>query len=641
MNQQTKILPIIMSLLLGLICIIGNPFESEAYRREKEKRLPRGMMALYEENRTRGIPNYITEDFMLLSYSMILNETITDLEEAILYPEFRNLIKVLRVTLKGQATKVAVNKANLDFLYVLASLLEGAELPYDGEPDDLKIVKSELEKIDKAEGFDRSPLMKQRIDYSQFKVRGKYTRSRSLGSYFKAMKYAGAVLFPVVESKATGITAKDADFLTRQALILTRVIQEDNNLLNIYNNIEERLGWLFGPPDDLLFADYHEIGKNMKDKAVHKIRESLFDRAVKMDRQPAIISGAVDVKALEKGVLAKDVMTGWRFMPQRFTPDSGAFQQLVYDNVKKYMGKKQPFSGVNINNTFVKGYPLGLEMMALLGSKAAINLLDGTDERNFHGYSKAADAAKAVFLRPSGLAFDHIQLMNYWLTRGKIFHKDDEKRRLNTCLSFWTYQRYINLLYAKQSYTVVTKSFREPVSRNWAWIEPAPELYLYIQNQVQELISKLNSGQEKGNGQNVANKMIERLENFFVIVKQCRHIAVKELLGATLDIEDVNFLNELDARIAYLTITKDLPIVVDVHTEPNSAKVLEEGIGYPQVVIFKMGNQEARGALFTYYEFKHPMEDRLTDEKWLLMLSDSEVMEKLDLSPGSTGTSYK
>jgi len=40
---------------------------------------PKGMFELYEQNRTQGIPNYITEDFILLSYAMILNETVTEI----------------------------------------------------------------------------------------------------------------------------------------------------------------------------------------------------------------------------------------------------------------------------------------------------------------------------------------------------------------------------------------------------------------------------------------------------------------------------------------------------------------------------------------------------------------------------------
>ena len=36
------------------------------------------------------------------------------------------------------------------------------------------------------------------------------------------------------------------------------------------------------------------------------------------------------------------------------------------------------------------------------------------------------------------------------------------------------------------------------------------------------------------------------------------------------------------------------------------------------------------GLAFSYYEFKHPIEDRLTDEKWRGMLEQGEVHERPD-----------
>ena len=103
------------------------------------------------------------------------------------------------------------------------------------------------------------------------------------------------------------------------------------------------------------------------------------------------------------------------------------------------------------------------------------------------------------------------------------------------------------------------------------------------------------------------------------------------------------FLNNLDKAFLELTGQKDMPIVVDVHTEPNSGQVLEEAIGYPKsiyyglkksnVVILDPGandyglesNAVARGALFTHYEFKHPMSDRLTDAAWQAMLKERQA----------------
>ena len=66
-------------------------------------------------------------------------------------------------------------------------------------------------------------------------------------------------------------------------------------------------------------------------------------------------------------------------------------------------------------------------------------------------------------------------------------------------------------------------------------------------------------------------------------------------------------------------------IVADVHTDQNSGKVLEEGTGHLRRmwVAYPMpdgGVVVGAGPVFSYYEFKHPMSDRLTDEKWKKLL---------------------
>ena len=63
-----------------------------------------------------------------------------------------------------------------------------------------------------------------------------------------------------------------------------------------------------------------------------------------------------------------------------------------------------------------------------------------------------------------------------------------------------------------------------------------------------------------------------------------------------------------------------MDIIADVHTDMNTRQVLEEGIGSPfdifVIVKDAKGYRLCRGGVFSYYEFKHPMDDRLTDEKW-------------------------
>jgi hypothetical protein len=77
----------------------------------------------------------------------------------------------------------------------------------------------------------------------------------------------------------------------------------------------------------------------------------------------------------------------------------------------------------------------------------------------------------------------------------------------------------------------------------------------------------------------------------------------------------------------------DVAIVADVasaySTRLQKLLALEEGVGRAlpiYVAVERNGRRElACGAVFTYYEFTHPAEDRMTDEKWRELLSSDKA----------------
>ncbi len=65
--------------------------------------------------------------------------------------------------------------------------------------------------------------------------------------------------------------------------------------------------------------------------------------------------------------------------------------------------------------------------------------------------------------------------------------------------------------------------------------------------------------------------------------------------------------------------------MADVHTDQNSRQVLEEGVGYVRLIVVAYKVPDGRvlvgaGPVMSYYEFKQPMAERLTDEAWREML---------------------
>jgi len=93
-----------------------------------------------------------------------------------------------------------------------------------------------------------------------------------------------------------------------------------------------------------------------------------------------------------------------------------------------------------------------------------------------------------------------------------------------------------------------------------------------------------------------------------------------------------NFGQELDFVVAGVEAKgKETTIVADVHTDTNPPRqVLEEGVGYVDLILVAYKIPDGRiligtGPVLSYYEFKHPMAERLTDEKWREMLEQGDA----------------
>jgi len=122
----------------------------------------------------------------------------------------------------------------------------------------------------------------------------------------------------------------------------------------------------------------------------------------------------------------------------------------------------------------------------------------------------------------------------------------------------------------------------------------------------------------------------------------CRGLEIlvhKQLRGVPLSKEDGRFIRGYGGRIAgimfyggnsYYTPEDDAPRIVDVHSDPNSQRVLEVGVGRPRAIYvlypYKGGEVLCRGAVMPYYEFQSAT--RLTDAEWKGLL-DSEAAPEL------------
>jgi hypothetical protein len=592
-----------------------------------------GMFQLYGANSQQGIGNYITVDFILMAYSLFVQDLFTAIEEETLYTTFRDLIVTLVTTLQQQASQPPEHSLALAYVAVLHTLLQpGAPPPQEVTSQ----VQAELALINAHQGIAPSAITGIREDYSQYVPRGHYTRSEALQRYFRALLYAGRVGFVVQESKATEVSAELAERHTAAALLLSRMLVEQDSLRRAYDSMQRLLDFFVGPSDDLTPAEYIAAAGSLPPV---QSRQQILTTIKHAGRLPRILSAIVDREQLEPDRTLAEVVAGFRLLAQRYTPEAETLQELVYDRVTTYHGKQTPFTLSVINGKQVRGFPSALDVMASLGSQMALQMLTARDDTAYDGYSSqlttVAARVREQVAHPVALSGMHLRLLQILLTT-------ETRERLNAALGMWVQTRHMLLLYTKQSYTPRERSLSLAPKRTLAAIEPAVEVYDALLANLTQLATLVEPASVK-----------DKVTAFAEIVQHLRRLSMKQPRNGMLqDQQDIAYVNEVDQRLRGLLSVIDAPVVVDIHTEPNSQAVLEEGLGYPLAVEVSselvrqdgvQGGSQApgptllRGARFNWYEFKHPMDQRLTDETWQALLKKGQAGEALSLQLLQTG----
>jgi hypothetical protein len=141
-------------------------------------------------------------------------------------------------------------------------------------------------------------------------------------------------------------------------------------------------------------------------------------------------------------------------------------------------------------------------------------------------------------------------------------------------------------------------------------------------NQFNEIVSKLLSISEK----ELRNQELTEDEYKFIreFAGSLRQICVKFEECNNDEDKGVEIWGSADYRTT---------LIADVHTDQNTKQVLEEGTGEIELMVVAYLQPDGRivlgcGPVFSYYEFKHPMNDRLTDEKWREILKGKDAPER-------------
>jgi len=617
----------------------------------------------YEYLRDRDVPLFVTADTLLHLYHIQFDETLKDIEEREFIIDIRDLTTALlddALSLHEQYTgdlKEAA-KRNVAYLAVAKKLIDpNAQVPLLIAD----LVAGELAKIDAHAGFTESDIFIYKEDYSQYKPRGHYTRSEQLERYFRTLMWYGRMAFLLKGAENWGplgealISIEDAKIQTFQAALLAKSIEnvsvEQRTGLEVWDRLYTVTAFYVGLADDLTPYEYLDtLDRIFGSDFAPPILENqdnffLLKTELSLLRSPKIYGGTGDIWVVtpitpESLDEVLDKTKGMRLMGQRFIPDSYMFQQLVFPEVLEYTGdaEPKPFTfGVQGDRC----YPRGLDVMAILGSDRAKTILIEDGDTDYVDYQLRFNELKTEF-DAFDLADWNRNLYWSWLysLRALIegfgegypnFMRTQawQEKELNAALASWTELRHDTILYAKQSYTPPRSSVPPTVT---GYVEPVPEFYgrLLALTQMTRLgLSDLGA---------LSTQASERLINLETILNRIIEIANKELINQSLSEDDYEYIKDFAKTLegAVLGVEETglkTTLIADVHTYSFEALVVEEAVGKVDLIVVACPRPDgsiflAAGPILSYYEFKHPMSDRLTDEAWRDLLASPDKPER-------------
>ncbi len=555
------------------------------------------MVQPYRYLRGKNIPLFLTADTLLHLYHIQFDETLKDIEEREFCTDINDLTSALLADAlasyeiySGDLKEAA--KRNIAYLSAAKKLID----PNSQVPELVTdLVTGELSKIEAHEGFYPSDIFIYSEDYSQYVPRGHYTRSEQLKRYFKTLIWYGRISFLLKGSDSFGqttangalISVYDAKIQTMQAVMLANALDTVQVGLRTGREIWERLysvtAFYVGLADDLTPYEYLEavdkvfginfIPIDLEDP--NKFLELKVELALM--RSPKIYggTGAIIILPPYTEESLNDVLEmtkGMRFMGQRFIPDSYMFQNLVYPKVGDYTGNPEyiPFT------YFIGGreYPRGLDVMALLGSLQAQEILIEEGDTDYIDYWTQFDKLQSEFNAMDVNDWNQNLYWSWLYTLKSLMNEFSEgypgfmrtrawqRKELNAALASWTELRHDTILYAKQSYTPGRGG---GLPTPMGYVEPVPEFY----GRLLTLTTMTKLGLKNMNALSV--DALARLENFENILNNLLEITNKELTNQPLSIEDnafiAGFADTMENAVLGVNIqgTKTT-LVADVHT---------------------------------------------------------------------------
>ncbi|MFC1718992.1 DUF3160 domain-containing protein [Candidatus Poribacteria bacterium] len=553
----------------------------------------------------RDLPVFVTTDAILHAVHLAFDEMLQMAEEQYLYQMLYDMLAAMHQQLPEMAAPDYV-KDDVDlYLSVARGLLDWKGQSFSKRNQDAQ-VKDILTKVRSHKVQDVALYGTTRTtDFSQFIPRGHYTASGALERYFMTMMWLGR---------------EDLGFLLsnqRQMMDAFLMLQlfEQSKQWSDYQKIVDFVSYMIGKPDNPTLGDLRTA---CEASSVHDVAQIAEE-----ETHSAIVDQLVAQDAIG-GRISSNVRLGGTVPPvclmvfgQRFVLDSYVMSEVTYDRIPA-----------------PRTMPSPLDVMYVMGNDTAKPLLK--EELNSYSYEQQLDQ-----LRQDTDALDEdfwgATAYHQWLQTLRTLHqplpetapKSMKTRgwsleKLNTQLASWAQLRHDTILYVKQSYAAILCEYP------FGYIEPYSEFY-------QELVEFYEATQKAYHSLGIRDydwyftSSMETLQTLHEMVR-------KEIACEPFTDDEVSFLQRTIKQpqgngygtpspsgwYAELCFLMELstdwkPCVADVHTDPNAGSVLEVAVGDVELIIIVADNEDDKvtyvGPVFTYYEFTHPLNDRMTDEQ--------------------------
>lgn len=597
------------------------------------------------------LPLFISSDLILHSVHRSFLNVMMMIEEAHLMPRMQSALATLHAALPlleqtyaGDADMAACLDDLDVYLCVARSLFAGARVP-NLRPDTgasidalLASVETQLPQLHAL--FNETP---RTIDFSQFTVRGYYTRSELLSRYFRGMMWLGRIDFrlslPNSMDGPPSVQREVVDAFLLRELVSTAQVGAD------LASVDHVIRVFVGNPDNTTLDDLDVM------KAALGIADAsdLWSTATYDAFGTLLATGDFQPQAINSRILLTDPMAGEPLQPpyafllmgQRFTVDSHVLGHVVYDQIV-FEGEAQ-----------LRMLPDPLDILYALGNDDVLPLLRG--ELDTYHYAASLEALRYLVdaYEPE---FWEQSLYTRWLHALRALAKTGDQagapefmrtaawqqEKMNTQLASWAELRHDTLLYVKQSYTSgVICSYPH------GYVEPVPELFDRL-----EALGHFAHDELVGLG--IPSWIESLIQGYYdrmaTIMQTLGSIARKELAQTALSEAEQEFLRTplyLDSQTCgtpergwvrdlyfdpadWPVGTPDL-IVADVHTQPTDefgnpvGRVLHVGTSDPRLAVVVTGCPGATpvayvGPVAAYHQHVTTNFTRLTDDAWETLL---------------------